>query len=95
MDLCNAYLWEYGDATMLSNGNILFSRLSGATAITQSKKVVWNYEAPPGDQIHTAQPIGLDRVFICQNELPVKALIINKRTDKIEMELLVDWIENR
>lgn len=77
---------EYGDATMLSNGNILFSRLSGATEITQSKKVVWNYEAPQGTQVHTAQPIGLDRVFICQNGLPAKALIINIRTGKIEME---------
>ena len=77
---------EYGDATMLSNGNILFSRLSGATEITQSKKVVWNYEAPYGTQVHTAQPIGADRVFICQNGLPAKALIINKRTGKIEME---------
>ncbi len=77
---------EYGDATMLSNGNILFSRLSGATEITQSKKVVWNYEAPPGAQIHTAQPIGLDKVFICQNGLPAKAMIINKKTGKIEME---------
>lgn len=77
---------EYGDATMLSNGNILFSRLSGATEITQKKKVVWNYEAPSGTQIHTAQPIGTDRVFICQNGLPAKALIINKRTGKIEME---------
>ncbi|OCX52049.1 hypothetical protein BEL04_11120 [Mucilaginibacter sp. PPCGB 2223] len=77
---------EYGDATMLSNGNILFSRLSGATEITQSKKVVWNYEAPYGAQIHTAQPIGLDRVFICQNGLPAKALIINIKTGKVEME---------
>jgi len=77
---------EYGDATMLSNGNILFSRLSGATEITQSKKVVWNYEAPYGTQIHTAQPIGLDRVFICQNGLPAKALIINIKTGKVEME---------
>jgi len=77
---------EYGDATMLSNGNILFSRLSGATEITQSKKVVWNYEAPYGTQIHTAQPIGLDRVFICQNGLPAKALITNIKTGKVEME---------
>jgi hypothetical protein len=77
---------EFGDATMLSNGNILFSRLSGATEMGQDKKVVWNYEAPAGDQIHTAQPIGSDRVFICQNGLPAKALIINKKTGIIEME---------
>jgi hypothetical protein len=77
---------EFGDATMLSNGHILFSRLSGATEISQYKKVVWNYEAPADNQIHTAQPIGNDRVFICQNGLPAKALIINKKTGKIEME---------
>ena len=80
------YYGEYGDATMLSNGNILFSRLSGATEITPSKKVVWNYEAPPGTQVHTAQAIGTDRVFICQNGLPAKAMIINIKTGRKEME---------
>ncbi len=77
---------EFGDATMLSNGNILFSRLRGATEITPDQKVVWNYDAPVGDQVHTAQPIDADRVFICQNGLPAKAIIINKKTGKIEME---------
>jgi len=83
---------EYGDATLLSNGNILFSRLSGATEITLSKKVVWNYEAPPGTQIHTAQAIGPDKVLICQNGLPAKAIIINKKTGKIEMEHVLPTI---
>jgi hypothetical protein len=80
---------EFGDATMLSNGNIVFSRLRGATEITPKKEVVWNYEAPKGTEIHTCQPIDTDRVFICQNGLPAKALIINKKTGKIEMEHLL------
>ena len=77
---------EYGDATMLSNGNIVFSRSNGASEITPDKKIIWNYDAPEGTQIHTCQPIGKDRVFICQNGLPAKAMIINTKTGKIEME---------
>jgi Mal s 1 allergenic protein-like len=77
---------EYGDATMLSNGNIVFSRSSGASEITPDKKITWNYDAPEGTQVHTCQPIGKDRVFICQNGLPAKAMIINTKTGKIEME---------
>jgi hypothetical protein len=77
---------EYGDATMLSNGNIVFSRLRGASEITPDKKIIWNYEAPQGTEVHTAQPLGADRVFICQNGTPAKAMIINKKTGAIEME---------
>lgn len=77
---------EYGDATLLSNGNVLFSRLKGVSEVTVDKKIVWNYDAPQGTEIHTAQPLGLDRVFICQNGTPAKAIIINKIKDEIEME---------
>src|SRR5664279_519230 len=67
---------EYGDATMLSNGNIVFSRKSGASEITRDKKIVWNYDAPPNSEIHTCQPLGLDKVFIMLNAVPAKAMII-------------------
>ena len=40
---------ELGDCTMLSNGNIVFSRQFGASEITPDKKIVWNYDGPPGD----------------------------------------------
>ena len=36
---------EYGDIALLPNGNILFSRKTGASEITMDKKIVWNYEA--------------------------------------------------
>ena len=51
---------ELGDCTMLSNGNILFSRQFGASEITPDKKIVWNYDGPPGTEIHTTYPMGMD-----------------------------------
>jgi len=80
---------EYGDCTMLSNGNIIFSRRLGASEVTPEKKIVWNYEAPPKTEIHTAQPVGQDRVLIMQNGDPAKALLIHKRTGKVEKELVL------
>ena len=80
---------EYGDATMLSNGNIVFSRKSGASEITRDKKIVWNYDAPPNSEIHTCQPLGLDKVFIMLNAVPAKAMIINTVTNKVEKELII------
>lgn len=80
---------ELGDAFMLANGNILFSRKVGASEITPDKKIVWNYEAPPKGEIHTTQPIGKDRVMIMQNGDPAKLMIINKVTGKIEKELII------
>lgn len=78
---------ELGDCSMLSNGNIVFSRQFGASEITPDKKIVWNYDAPPGTEIHTAYPIDDSRVLIMQNGNPAKLLVINKRSNKMEKEL--------
>ena len=80
---------ELGDCTMLSNGNIVFSRQYGASEITPDKKIVWDYDAPKGTEVHTAYPIGTDRVMIMQNGDPAKLLIIVKATNKIEKELIL------
>lgn len=83
--------WEYDDIWMLSNGNILFSRMAYAAEITPQKKVVWRLDAPQDKGIHTAeihavQPIGLDKVLVMQNGSPAKLMIINKKSGTIEME---------
>lgn len=81
---------ELGDCTMLSNGNILFSRRLGASEITSDKKIVWNYVAPPKTEIHTTYPIGNDRVLIMQNGNPAKLLVIHKATEKIEKKIVLE-----
>jgi hypothetical protein len=48
--------WEYDDAWMLSNGNILFTRMQYIAEITPDKKVVWRYDAPEGTEITHASP---------------------------------------
>ena len=80
---------ELGDCTMLSNGNIVFSRQFGASEITPDKQIVWDYDAPQGTEIHTAYPIGLDRVLIMQNGDPAKLLVILKATNKAEKEIVL------
>jgi PQQ-like domain len=80
---------ELGDCTMLSNGNILFSRRLGASEITPDKKTIWNYEAPPNTEIHTAYPVGKDRVVLMQNGNPAKLLLISKATGRAEKELIL------
>jgi Mal s 1 allergenic protein-like len=78
---------ELGDCSRLENGNILFSRQFGASEITPDKKIVWNYDAPPGTEIHTTWPVDRDRVLIMQNGNPATLLIINKRTQRVERSL--------
>jgi hypothetical protein len=78
---------ELGDCSMLSNGNILFSRQFGASEITPDQKIVWNYDGPPGTEIHTTWPVDKNRVLIMQNGNPAKALVINKTTNQVEKEL--------
>ena len=85
----NPHRGELGDCSRLENGNILFSRQFGASEITPEKQIVWNYDGPPGTEIHTAWPVDRDRVLIMQNGNPATLLIVNKRTGKIEKALNV------
>ena len=80
-------LQEWGDATLLSNGNVLFARKTGAGLVTPEKKLLWNYDAPPGTEIHVVQPLGLDRVLLVQNGSPAKLFIIEIATGKVVKEL--------
>jgi len=78
---------ELGDCTMLSNGNVLFSRQFGASEINPDQEIVWNYDGPAGTEIHSAYPIDKDRVLIMQNGNPAKLLVINKKSSRVEKEL--------
>jgi len=79
---------EISDMVMLSNGNILFAHQFGVTEITPEKKVVWNFDAPAGHEIHTAVPIGKDRVLYIMNGDPGAVLrVVNIATGAIEKEL--------
>ncbi len=77
---------EISDAVMLSNGNILFAHQYGVTLIAPDKRVLWNFDAPQGTEIHTAQPIGKDRVLFIQNGDPALLRVVNIVTGKIERE---------
>jgi len=78
--------WEYDDVWMLSNGNILFSRMQYLAEVTPDKKVVWRFDAPPGTEIHTCQPIGLDKVLFIENGLPPHLMVVNVKTDAVEVD---------
>jgi hypothetical protein len=75
---------EFDDATQLSNGNIIFSHMSGAAMVSPDKKILWHYDAPPGTEVHSIQSIGKDRVLIMRNGHPAQAMIINTATGKTE-----------
>jgi len=77
---------EISDAVMLSNGNILFAHQYAVTLITSDKKVLWNFDAPQGTEIHTAQPIGKERVIFIQNGDPALLRVVNITTGKTELE---------
>lgn len=75
---------EFDDATLLPDGNIVFSCMSGAGEIRPDKKLVWEYKAPPGTEVHSIQSIGQDRVLIMRNGNPAQAMIVNTATGNTE-----------
>jgi len=91
---------EFDDVWMLSNGNILFSRMAYIAEITPDKKVVWRYDCHvPQDakhtEIHACQPIGLDKVMFVENGLPPKLKVANIRTGAVEVEHELPFEEAR
>jgi hypothetical protein len=77
---------EIDDVWLLSNGHILYTHQNFVEEITPQKQVVWHYDAPPGTEIHSTQPVGLDRVLFVQNGLPPKAIVVEKATGKFLVE---------
>ena len=84
---------EISDLAMLSNGNILIAHQFGLTEITKDKKVVWNYEPPSGFEVHTALPIGNDRVLYIQNGSPALLRVVNIVTGATEKETVLKTMQ--
>ncbi len=80
---------ELDDCTRLSSGDILFARQYGASEVTPEKKIVWNYDAPPGTEIHTAYPMGRKRVLIMQNGNPAQLLVLRKRDNRVLIRIVL------
>jgi len=75
---------EFDDATLLSNGNIIYSCMSGVGEISPDKDIVWQYQAPAGTEMHSIQAIGKDRVLVMRNGNPAAAMIFNTASNKLE-----------
>ena len=80
---------EFDDATLLSNGNIIFSRMSGAGEITPEKNLVWEYATPPGTEVHSIQCISDGLLLVMRNGNPPKAIIFDTVSNKIEREITI------
>jgi hypothetical protein len=82
--------YEFDDVWMLSNGNILFTRMQYLAEITPDKKIVWRYDCNTSTnadhtEVHTCQPIGLDKVMFVLNGLPPKLMVVNTKTGAVEV----------
>lgn len=75
---------EISDATLLPDGSVLFAHQFGVTKISHEKQILWNYDAPPGCEIHTAQAIGTDYVVFVQNGDPAQLKVVNIKTGATE-----------
>jgi hypothetical protein len=70
---------EIDDAWMLSNGHIICTKMNACYEVTPQKQIVWSYECPTNTQIHTLQPIGLDKIMVVENGLPPHLYILDKK----------------
>ena len=64
--------------------------MGGVTLINQDRHILWDHDASPGTQIHTAVPIGHDRVLFIQNGPAPAIFVINIITGKTELQLPIE-----
>jgi hypothetical protein len=88
---------EYDDVWMMSNGNILFSRMQYISIVTPKKEIAWRYDAPKETEIHGCQPIGFDKVLFVLNGQPPKLIVMNIETGvrEVEHDLPVDTLTDK
>ncbi len=85
---------ELDDAWMLSNGNVLFSRMHWCAEVTPEKQVVWRYDLPKGTECHSLQPIGLNEVLMVVNAPVPQAVIMNKKTGQVTYQHAIPYEPN-
>jgi hypothetical protein len=79
--------WEDDDVWLLSNGNVLHAHMKYIEEISPKKEIVWRYDNPQGTEIHTCQPIGIDKVLFLQNQGEASVVkLYNKVTGKFEID---------
>lgn len=78
---------EISDAVLLSNGTVLLAHQFGTTLVSPEKQILWHFDVPDKDEVHTAVPIGLDRVLYIMNGDPALLRVVNIRTNAVEREL--------
>jgi hypothetical protein len=83
------HIQEFDDATLLSNGNIVYACMSGAGIITPEKNIIWQYICPEGTETHSCEPIGKDSVLMVLNGFPGKVLIFNTATNTLLKEIVI------
>ena len=74
---------ELDDVWMLSNGNILFSHMYWCAEVTPEKERVFYYEFPKGEESHSLQPVGLDKVLMVVNAPVPRVVIMDKATKEV------------
>ena len=77
---------EISDAVLLSNGNVLLAHQFAVKLVSPEKKVLWNFDAPAGTEIHTAQMIGKEHVLFIQNGDPAMVKVVNIATGETRKE---------
>lgn len=67
---------EISDAILMTDGNMLIAHQFGIAEISPEHKTIWSYDAPEGNEIHTIQPIGEEKVLFVQNGNPAKVVVM-------------------
>lgn len=69
---------ECNSVDITDNGDILYSYKKGVKLIDLNHKVIWDYPAPAGSEIHSASVLPDDRFLIAINGCPTRIVELDK-----------------
>jgi hypothetical protein len=70
---------------LLPNGDVLFTELRGVREVNMAKETVWEYKAPAGVEVHSAQPLPDGNVLVL--ECGTKRIVEVNRAGEIVKEV--------
>ncbi len=80
---------EFNDATVLSDGNVVSARMTGASLTSPQGKELWYYSAPFGTEIDSIQGVAKDRVLVMQSGVPAKALFFDTKNNRMVKSVVI------
>ncbi|BDD11101.1 hypothetical protein FUAX_35330 [Fulvitalea axinellae] len=85
---------ECNSATMMPDGNVLYSHKTGATIVSSKNEIVWTYKREPNTEVQSATLLPKGHILIGQNGTPAKLMEFDKNRKLVKTVTINTGVKN-